>query len=329
MDFTPTEEQEAVRGLAQQLLATATHPGIGVAGFDTDLWSRLVEAGLLGLSRDLPLAVASVLAEETGKAAGRVPVVPVLAALPSLTDQALIEQVVAGEAIVVPALHADGWKGGVTATEGRLSGTQVAVAWASEASHAVVAAGPDLYLVDLDADGVTRRPEEISSHEPAATLVLADAPGVLLEEKATTALQRLTLLTCSYAVGVAEASLLLAAKHVSTREQFGKPLATFQAISYQVADCYIDVECMRLTTAQAVWRVDEGRDAAEQTAMAAFWGADGIQRVTSKAVHLHGGLGVDVSYPLHKWFLAGKVLELSLGGAQRTLEHLGELLAAR
>lgn len=329
MDFTPTEEQAAVRGLAQQLLATATHPGVGLEGFDTDLWARLAEAGLLGLSRDLPLAVAAVLAEETGKAAGRVPVVPVLAALPALEDAALVDEVLAGSRIVVPAIGADGWKGGVTATDGRLTGTQVAVAWAAEASHAVVAAGADLYLVDLAGEGVSRTAEQVSSHEPAATLVLDGAPGVPLQEKATTALQRLTLLTCSYAVGVAEASLLLAAKHVSTREQFGKPLAAFQAITYQVADCYIDVECMRLTSAQAVWRVDEGHDATEQTAIAAFWAADAIQRVTSKAVHLHGGLGVDVSYPLHKWFLAGKVLELSLGGAQRTSEHLGELLAAR
>ena len=116
---------------------------------------------------------------------------------------------------------------------------------------------------------------------------------------------------------------------MSTREQFGRPLATFQTITYQVADCWIDVEAMRLTMQQAVWRVDQGMPAAEQTAIAAFWGADGIQRVTSKAVHLHGGLGVDVSYPLHRWFLIGKVLELSLGGAQRQLEQLGDLLAAR
>src|SRR5881275_2431536 len=132
MDFTPTEEQQAVRGLAQQLLATATHPGLGVEGFDTALWAKLAEAGLLGLSRDLPLAVASVLAEETGKAAGRVPVVPVLAALPALTDEALIARVLAGETVVVPALGANGWKAGVTAEGGRLTGTQIAVAWASE-----------------------------------------------------------------------------------------------------------------------------------------------------------------------------------------------------
>jgi len=86
---------------------------------------------------------------------------------------------------------------------------------------------------------------------------------------------------------------------------------------------------MRLTAQQAIWRVDEGLPAAEQTAIAAFWGADGLQRVVSKAVHLHGGLGVDISYELHKWFLVGKVVELSLGGAQRRLEQLGALLAAR
>jgi alkylation response protein AidB-like acyl-CoA dehydrogenase len=329
MDFTPTEEQEAVRSLAQQLLATATHPGLGIEGFDTDLWAKLAEAGLLGLTRDLPLAVASVLAEETGKAAGRVPLLPVLAVLPALEDQAIVDEVLSGKRIVVPALQSDGWKGGMTVQGDALTGTQVAVPWASEASHAVVAAGTDLYLVDLAGPGVTRAPEQVSSHEPAATLVFEGAPGVPLKEPATAALQRQTLLTCAYAVGVAEASLLIAAKHVSTREQFGKPLAAFQAITYQVADCYIDVECMRLTAAQAIWRVDEGRDAAEQTGIAAFWAADALPRVTGKAVHLHGGLGVDVSYPLHKWFLIGKVLELSLGGAQRTLEQLGELIAAR
>ncbi|MGB8650675.1 MAG: acyl-CoA dehydrogenase family protein, partial [Mycobacteriales bacterium] len=87
MDFTPTEEQQAVRGLVTDLLATATHPGPAVEGFDTDLWARLAEAGLLGLGvaeelggGGLPLAVAAVLAEEAGRAAARVPLVPVLAA---------------------------------------------------------------------------------------------------------------------------------------------------------------------------------------------------------------------------------------------------------
>ncbi|MCW2600150.1 MAG: hypothetical protein JWM02_1979 [Frankiales bacterium] len=346
MDFTPTEEQQAVRGLAAQLFATATHPGLGVAGFDTDLWTRLGEAGLLGLSvaeefggGGLPLAVAAVVAEEAGRAAGRVPVVPVLAALPLLSDSPLLTAALTGSAVMVPAIGADGWTAGVTAVRAgdrwALSGTQLAVAWAREASHAVVAARADdgtdvLALVDLSA--ATLQDEVVSSQEPHATITLH---GTLAVELATgrsaleDALARLTLLQCAYAVGVAEQSLQIAARHVSTREQFGKPLATFQAITCQVSDCWIDVEAMRLTTQQAVWRLDQGLPAGEQTAIAAFWGAEGVQRVVSKAVHLHGGLGVDVSYPLHKWFLIGKVVELSLGGAQRSLERLGDLIAAR
>ena len=334
MDFTPTEEQAAVRDLATQLFGTATHPGLGVEGFDTDLWARLVEGGLLGLSvaedlggGGLPLAVSAVVAEAAGKAAGRVPVLPVLTALPLLEDADLVGRVLAGEAIVVPALEADGWSGGVTATDGRLTGTQVAVAWAPEASHLVVAASGALWLVA--AADATLEEARVSSLEPTANVTFDGAPGTRLQATVADAVARHTLLTCSYAVGVAEAALLIAAQHVSTREQFGKPLAAFQTITYQVADCYIAVEAMRLTAAQAVWRIDQGLDAAEQTAIAAFWACDGVQHVVSKAVHLHGGLGVDVSYPLHKWFLVGKVLELSLGGAQRNLEGLGELLAAR
>ena len=345
MDFTPTEEQDDVRGLATQLFATATHPELAQTGFDDQLWAKLAEAGLLALpvseelgGAGLPLSVAAVLAEECGKAAGRIPLVPVLAALPLLTaGQAdLIGRVLSGDAIVVPALQADGWGAGLTASgEGdalTVSGTQLAVAWAREASHAVVAAGDVLALVDLTDAGVDRVDEQVSSQEPHATVILTGAGAVELargSEAVTAAVSRLALLQAALAVGIAEESLRIAAAHVSTREQFGKPLATFQAITYQVADCWIDVEAMRLTAQQATWRVDQGLPAAEQTAIAAFWAAEGVQRVVSKAVHLHGGLGVDVSYPLHRWFLMGKVVELSLGGAQRQLEDLGALLAAR
>ena len=260
-----------------------------------------------------------------------------LAALGLLEDEALIASVLAGEAIVVPAVGTNGWEGRPTraAARGRAGASAAGCSPSpgrAEASHCVVAARtPDgaevLLLVDLT--DVERRPEQVSSREPHATLEFHNAAARRLNGTAAEALTTFTLLQCAYGVGVAEKSLQLAAAHVSTREQFGKPLATFQAITYQVADCWIDVEAMRLTMQQAVWRIDQGLPAAEETAIAAFWAADGIQRVTSKAVHLHGGLGVDVSYPLHRWFLIGKVLELSLGGAQRQLEQLGDLLAAR
>ncbi|MCW2544238.1 MAG: acyl-CoA dehydrogenase, partial [Frankiales bacterium] len=275
MDFTPTEEQAAVRGLAADLFATATHPGLGVDGFDTDLYARLVEAGLLGLSVSedlggggLPLAVSAVVAEEAGKAAARTPVVPVLVTLPLLEDEKLVASVLEGSAIVVPALQADGWTGGVTASGGALTGTQLAISWATEATHVVVAAEGTLYLVDVSDPGVTLEPVQVSSLEPTATITFTGAAATPLQASATEAVARWILLTCSYGVGVAEASLLIAAKHVSTREQFGKPLAAFQAVTCRVADMWIDVEAMRLTLQQAVWRVDEGLPAAEQTATA-------------------------------------------------------------
>ena len=336
MDFNPSDEQSAVRELAAQLFATATHTDVGIAGFDTVMWSRLVDAGLLGLSvreehggGGLPLAVATVVAEEAGRAAARVPVVPVLAGLAALSDAVLVSSVLRNEQLVVSALGAGGWAAPLTFSGGAVSGRLLAVAWGAEASHAVVASQDTLLLVDLRGPGVSREDEVVSSREPHASLTFDCAPAAVLEQPLAEATARHVLLQCAYAVGVAEQCLQLAAHHVSTREQFGRPLATFQAITCQVADCWIDVEAMRLTMQQAVWWLDQGRPAAEQTAIAAFWAADGLQRVVSKAVHLHGGLGVDVSYPLHRWFLIGKVLELSLGGAQRSLEQLGDLLAAR
>ncbi|MDT7537872.1 MAG: 3-oxocholest-4-en-26-oyl-CoA dehydrogenase beta subunit [Actinomycetota bacterium] len=359
MDFTPTEEQTAVRDLAAQLLATGTPAEVGLAGFDQPLWARLGESGLLGMALPeavdgggLGLAEACVVAEETGRAAARVPVVHVLAALQTIATTSgdrhadLLRSAVAGSAVVVPALaehgvgdplspsvratrDGDGWS---------LTGTRLAVPWAREASHLVVSATDEsgealLALVAVPGPGITLEDEVVSSQEPHATVLLDGALVVDVlatgGEQLGAALTRTTLLQCAHAVGVAEQALALAASHVSTREQFGKPLAAFQAVTCRVADMWIDVEAMRLTLQQAVWRVDEGLPAAEQTATAAFWAAEGVQRVTSSAVHLHGGLGVDVSFPLHRWFLAGKVDELGLGGALRSLERLGDLLAAR
>ncbi|MDX6198079.1 MAG: 3-oxocholest-4-en-26-oyl-CoA dehydrogenase beta subunit [Actinomycetota bacterium] len=359
MDFAPTDEQSAVRGLAADLLATGIPAEVGLAGFDEPLWARLGESGLLGMALPeavdgggLGLAEACVVAEETGRAAGRVPVVHVLAALQTIATTSgdrhadLLRAAVAGSAVVVPALAEHGvgdpLQPSVRAVRDgdswSLTGTRLAVPWAREASHLVVSATDDggeplLALVGVPGAGITFEDEVVSSQEPHATVLLDGARVVDVlavgSEQLAAAVTRTTLLQCAHAVGVAEQALALAASHVSTREQFGKPLAAFQAVTCRVADMWIDVEAMRLTLQQAVWRVDEGLPAAEQTATAAFWAAEGVQRVTSSAVHLHGGLGVDVSFPLHRWFLAGKVDELGLGGALRSLERLGDLLAAR
>ena len=120
----------------------------------------------------------------------------------------------------------------------------------------------------------------------------------------------------------------MTAKHTTTREQFGKPIASFQAVGQRAADAYIDTEMVRLTALQAVWRLSEGWPADEEVAVAKFWVGDGGMRALHACQHLHGGLGVDLDYPLHRYFLWGKQLEHELGTPTRQLLTLGAQLAA-
>jgi alkylation response protein AidB-like acyl-CoA dehydrogenase len=141
-------------------------------------------------------------------------------------------------------------------------------------------------------------------------------------------LERATAAYCAEMVGVCEEALRLTAEYTKTREQFGRVIASFQAVGQRAADAYIDTEAIRLTAIQAAWRLASGLPASGEVAVAKFWAADGGQRVVHAAQHLHGGMGVDRDYPLHRYFLWAKQLELTLGGATAQLRHLGALLAS-
>ena len=139
--------------------------------------------------------------------------------------------------------------------------------------------------------------------------------------------ERATAALCAITVGVCEEAVRMTAEYTKTREQFDRPIATFQAVGQRAADAYIDTEAIRLTAWQAVWRLAEELPAAAEVAVAKFWAAEGGQRVVHAAQHLHGGMGVDRDYPLHRYFLWAKVLELSLGGTTPQLLKLGKILA--
>ena len=139
--------------------------------------------------------------------------------------------------------------------------------------------------------------------------------------------RRATAAQCCLAAGVCAEALDLTAEYTKARKQFDQPIATFQAVGQRAADAYIDTEAVRLTALQAAWRISEGLPAETEVAAAKFWAAEGGQRVVHAAQHLHGGMGVDRDYPLHRYFLYAKQLELSLGGATRQLLALGEILA--
>jgi acyl-CoA dehydrogenase len=133
---------------------------------------------------------------------------------------------------------------------------------------------------------------------------------------------------CALQVGVAEAAVAQAAAYLNVREQFGRPLSTFQGTMLKAADAAIDTESMRVTLWQAAWRLDNGLDADRAVGVAVWFAKDAGQRVVHATQHLHGGMGADIDYPIHRYFLWGKQIELLLGGPSAQLARLGRQVVA-
>lgn len=219
----------------------------------------------------------------------------------------------------------------------RLDGIASPVPWAGQARALVVLAelagdGPAAFLVPAEAAGLAATDQHCITRTPTQALtfngVNVDQAGFLGGDEVVRWLrQRTAALLLSTTVGVCEGALALTAEHVSTRQQFGTPIGTFQAVAHRCADAYIDTEAQRLTTLQALWRLDAGLDAEDALDVAALWACEGGQRVVHAAQHLHGGIGVDTSYPVHRYFRWAKVLELLLGGVHSAVSGIGSRLA--
>jgi 3-oxocholest-4-en-26-oyl-CoA dehydrogenase beta subunit len=186
------------------------------------------------------------------------------------------------------------------------------------------------FLIDPSGDGVERKRAETTNREIRCHLALSGAPAEPLGGEGVVEWLRDRALVglCALQVGVCEEALRLAAEYTSQRVQFGRPLSTFQGVALKAADAYIDTEAMRATLWQAAWRLTEGLDASQEVMVAKWWAADGGQRVVHVTQHLHGGMGADVDYPVHRYFLWGKQLSEELGGASVQLARLGAALAA-
>jgi 3-oxocholest-4-en-26-oyl-CoA dehydrogenase beta subunit len=161
--------------------------------------------------------------------------------------------------------------------------------------------------------------------------VLVGADSMLGEpagEAAVWLLRAGTVGLCATAAGVTARALELTASYARERVQFGKPIGGFQAVAQRLADAYIDCEAVRLTMWQAAWRLAEKLPCTAEIATAKFWAADAGHRVAHTAVHIHGGVGIDLSHPAHRYFTAAKNCEFLLGGATLQLRRLGAELAA-
>ncbi|MFJ6747879.1 acyl-CoA dehydrogenase family protein [Streptomyces sp. NPDC091266] len=342
----------------------ALTPGAVADDFDRTLWRQLAESDLLslliapehgGAGLD-PIALLLVL-RESAKVLARIPLLEDSSAAFTVQRYAteelraeVLPQMARGDLVVtVAASGRTGHEPAELAVEARqegadwiLDGTQTAVPWAGTADRILLPAhAPDghavLALVSRTHPGIALDDQVSTSGERLSEVrldsVRIGAREMITDPAAWESLRHvLTTGTCALALGLGERVLAMTSDYTGTREQFGFPVATFQAVAVQTADRFIDLRAMEATLWQAAWRITTGAPGAlppaGDVAVAKIWAAEGVRRVVQTAQHLHGGFGADTDYPLHRYHAWAKQLELSLGPAAAHEEALGDLLAA-
>jgi acyl-CoA dehydrogenase len=307
-----TPDQEALVGLAAEIFAGRTSNEQLAAversedRWDAALWKELAESGLLGIAvpeslggAGLGLLEVCLLLEQQGRYLAPVPLWETLSAALLIDDKEQLTAVAAGELQLSVQPGFDGSDGLVT----------------GPFDAAVVVEGSSVVL----ATDVVAEPVETTTHALAYDITSAattplDVPVERVQDVVRVALSAVQL-------GVADAGVFEAAKHLSGREQFGRPLGTFQATQQQLADCYCDVQAMRATVGQAVYTMDR-RDVDVST----WWATDAGERVQHIVQHVHGGLGADITYPVHRRLLWTMRTNALLGGPSRQLARLGSHL---
>ena len=328
MDFTPGATQQAVAELAAQVLT------------GSDPWKELAKAGLLALGDDgLGVLDIAVLLTETARRAPehslKALATLMTGALPVLRwgdenlQRALLPGVASGELTLTAALREPGDPApaipATTVINGKITGTKIGALYAAEAHRILVPAASGVALLDPAGEGVTLTRTPTSSGQPEYTLRMDEAPvdTVLGGADCLRDLYQLaTAGACASLDGAVAGALALTRNHVASREQFGRPLAAFQAVSQQIADVYIASRTMHLATLSACWRLDQDLDPGADLDVAAWWCAGQAPGTVRTCHHLHGGLGMDVTYPLHRFSSLVADLARYLGGAGCRLERL-------
>ena len=363
MDFSKPEEAEDLGGLVRTITEAVCTPehqrelDSAKDRFDRGLWSKLVEADVLSAAAPESLGGGGYgVLEQTAilEALGRQ-----LAAVPYLESVVVAAGVLAkfgstelqtqwavpavnGQKIVTVALAGEMGDGPVQAqaagTGYRLTGTRTLVPYGPVADAFLVPAETDsqtmLFVVAADDPGVTVTSLSTTGHGSVGHL---DLRGVEIDEQRAVGADgsaalgwmetRQTLGLSAFQLGVLDRALELTAQYAREREQFDRPIGSFQAVSSRLADGYIDIKGLRLTLTQAAWRLSEDLPADIDVRSAAFWAAEAGHRVAHTTVHVHGGVGIDTDHPVHRYFLAAKQTEFGVGGATGQLLRIGRELA--
>jgi alkylation response protein AidB-like acyl-CoA dehydrogenase len=364
VDFSTTEAAGDLGGLVRTITESVCTPehqreldGLEQR-FDRDLWRKLIDADVLSTTAPEALGGGGfgVLEEVAvlvalGRQLSAVPylesVVLGAGALAAFGADALQQEwaapAVTGAKVLTVALEGEMGQGPVQAASSgpdnhgfRLTGSRTLVPFGPVADAFLVpaetAGGVKVFLVTAEDTGVSVSALDTTGHGSVGLLELS---GVALgADRVVGDAEVLAWLTvrhhlgrAAYQLGVLDRALELTATYAREREQFDRPIGSFQAVSARLADGYIDIKGLRMTLTQAAWRVSEGLSADVDVASAAFWAAETGHRVAHTAVHVHGGVGIDTDHPIHRYFLAAKQTEFAVGGATGQLLRIGRELA--
>jgi alkylation response protein AidB-like acyl-CoA dehydrogenase len=333
MDFDLTATQQAVADVATSVL-------------DRDnSWKALVEGGVTALPVPERLGgdgvglpeVATVLTEAGRHGA----ITPALATLGfgvlPLVDLASDDQQdrflagVAKGGVLTAALNEPGAalpdRPATTFADGRLSGTKVGVAYAEQADWIIVTADTAVVVVSPKTEGVelVRTPTSNASEEYTVTFAAVAVPDTDVLAGATARrVNELALAAIgAFTDGLVAGALRLTADYVAGRKQFGKPLSTFQTVAAQLAEVYIASRTIDLAAKSVVWRLSEGRDADDDLDVLGYWITSQAPRMMQICHHLHGGMGMDITYPMHRYYSTIKDVSRLLGGPSHRLDLVG------
>jgi alkylation response protein AidB-like acyl-CoA dehydrogenase len=333
VDFSPDPAQQAVADVVTSVLER------------DNSWTALVDGGVTALGVPERLGGDGVGLPEIATALTEIgrhgAITPALATLGfgvvPLLDLASAEQQdrylagVATGAVLTAALNEPGAalpdRPATTLSDGRLNGTKVAVPYAEQADWMIVTADSAVVVVSPTAVGVrlAKTPASNGGDEYVVTFsdVAVDSDAVLDGATAHRVNQLALAVIGAYAAGLVAGALRLTADYVANRHQFGRPLSTFQTVAAQLAEVYIASRTMDLAATSVIWRLSEGRDADDDLDVLGYWLASQAPPVMQTCHHLHGGMGMDITYPMHRYYSSIKDLNRLLGGPAHRLELVG------
>jgi alkylation response protein AidB-like acyl-CoA dehydrogenase len=331
VDFTPDPEQQAVADVVTSVLER------------DNSWDALVAGGVTALAvperlggDGLGLAEIATALTEIGRHGTISPALATLglgtAVLLDLASDEQQDRYLAGVAkgsVLTAALNEPGAplpdRPATVFAGGKLNGTKIAVPYAEQADWIVVTTDSAVVVVSPKADGVqvTKTPSSNKGDEYTVTFADADADGVLQDAEVHRVNQLVLAAIGAFASGLVAGALRLTADYVANRHQFGKPLSTFQTVAAQLAEVYIASRTLTLAATSVVWRLAEGRDADDDLAVLGYWLASQAPPVMQICHHLHGGMGMDIDYPMDRYYSTIKDLTRLVGGPSHRLDLVG------